>query len=213
MSELASTNMSFHDRYIPILKVFLPMALLVAAILLICAAPILPLAGYDEMSGPVLSPPSFQHLLGTDEFGRDLFSRVIFGARISVLVAFASVVIGTLIGTALGVVAGYFGGLIDTFAMRFLDGLLAFPSLILAIGVTAITGPGILGVTVALVIVGVPQVARISRSSVIMERELDYIAGSLAIGAGHFYIIFRHILPNIKKPIYIQSCSSSWKLF
>lgn len=179
-------------------------AFLAIVLCLVVTAPWLPIAGYEAMDGPRLSGPSLEHWFGTDEFGRDLFSRVVYGARTSILVAGIGVSAGTMLGIVLGLVTGYVGGVVDTALMRFLDGLLAFPSLILAIGVTAITGPGIAGVSVALAFVGVPQMARIVRSAVLVERELQYVEGARAVGANVWSIMVRHLIPNILSPILVQ---------
>ena len=168
------------------------------------AAPYLPLPSYTAMSADRLAPPSWSHWLGTDQFGRDLFVRVLHGLRTSLWIGAISVVISAVAGASLGLVSGYQGGSVDTVTMRFLDALLAFPSLLLAIGVAAVMGPGSISVAMALAIVGVPQMARIVRASVLSERELQYVEAARSIGTATPVILLRHILPNVMHLIIVQ---------
>lgn len=179
-------------------------AILCVIALVTIAAPYLPLPSYTAMSAARLAPPSWEHWLGTDQFGRDLFVRVLFGLRTSLWIGVLSVAISTVAGVSLGLLSGYLGGAVDTLTMRFLDALLAFPSLLLAIGVAAVMGPGAVSVAVALAIVGVPQMARIVRAGTLSERELQYVEAARSIGTSTPTILLRHILPNVTHLVLVQ---------
>jgi peptide/nickel transport system permease protein len=148
-------------------------------------------------------PPSLAHPFGTDNFGRSLLSRVIWGARLSMLIGAAVVLINAVAGTAIGAAAGYFRS-IDNLVMRANDALMAFPPVLLAIAVTAMLGPSITDVIIALGIVYTPRTARIVRSSVIVLREMDYVQAAVAAGAGDWHVLRRHILPNALAPLIVQ---------
>ncbi len=148
-------------------------------------------------------PPSWDHLFGTDNFGRSLYSRVVWGARLSVEIGAAVVVANAVFGTLIGAVAGYFRR-VDNILMRVNDALMAFPAILLAIGVTAVFGPSVSDVILALSIVYVPRTARIVRASVIVLREMEYVQAAIAAGAGHWRIIRRHIVPNAMAPLIVQ---------
>jgi peptide/nickel transport system permease protein len=147
--------------------------------------------------------PNENFLFGTDNFGRSLWSRVIWGARLSMFIGSAVVAINAVAGTAIGAAAGYFRKL-DNALMRINDALMAFPAVLLAIGVTAILGPSVNDVIIALGIVYTPRTARIVRSSVIVLREMEYVQAAVAAGAGHWRILRRHILPNAMAPLIVQ---------
>lgn len=149
--------------------------------------------------------PSSAHYLGTDELGRDIFSRLIYGTRISIQIAVISVGISLIIGVALGGIAGYFGRWIDQVIMRMIDMLMAFPSILLAIALVAVLGPGLRNAMIAVGIVGIPQFARIVRSTVMSVKETEYIEAARVIGAKHGRILFQHILPNSLAPIIVQA--------
>lgn len=148
--------------------------------------------------------PSSQHWFGTDEFGRDILSRVLYGSRVTVVTSTIVVFLATLLGTTLGLVSGYFGGLTDSLIMRVMDVLLAFPGILLAIGVMAILGPGIENVMIALGVAYTPSFARLVRSSVLSLRHQEYIEASRALGVPTPIILARHVLPNVMAPILIQ---------
>jgi peptide/nickel transport system permease protein len=148
-------------------------------------------------------PPSWAHPFGTDNFGRSLWSRVIYGAQLSMLIGVSVVAINATIGTAIGAAAGYFRR-IDNVVMRVNDALMAFPAILLAIAITAVLGPSIGDVIIALGIVYTPRTARIVRSSVIVLREMEYVQAAIAAGAGHWRILRRHILPNAMAPLIVQ---------
>ncbi|MBZ0297062.1 MAG: ABC transporter permease [Anaerolineae bacterium] len=157
-------------------------------------APCIPLFGCEE---PL-------HILGLDLNGRDLFSRIIYGARVSLFVGLTSVAFAITVGTTIGLVSGYAGGWVDNVIMRFMDVMLAFPGLLLAITIVTIRGPGLENALFAIAIVSVPVYARLTRASVLSVKELEYITAERALGANHPRIIFRHILPNSFTPIIVQ---------
>lgn len=156
------------------------------------------LAPQDPLStsGDVLASPSAAHWFGTDNLGRDVFARVIHGARISIFVGTVSVVISTLVGTSLGVIAGYFGGKVDLVVMRVVDVLMAFPSLILALAIMAMLGPSPRNVIFAVSITQVPGIARVVRSQVLIIRNLQFIESTQSVGAPDLRILTHHVLPN-----------------
>lgn len=149
--------------------------------------------------------PSATYWLGNDELGRDMFSRLLHGARLSLIVGLISVGIGLAIGVPLGLISGYFGGLFDLLSMRFLDIMLAFPSILLAILMVAVFGPSLNNAMIAIGIVSIPTYARLVRSSTLAVKEEDFIESSRALGAGSFYILTKHVLPNTLAPIVVQS--------
>jgi peptide/nickel transport system permease protein len=148
-------------------------------------------------------PPSAEHLFGTDNFGRSLWSRVIWGARLSMVIGTAVVAINAVFGTLIGAAAGYYRSL-DNVLMRINDALMAFPAVLLAIGVTAVLGPSLNDVIIALGIVYTPRTARIVRGSVIVLREMEYVQAARAAGAGDLRILRQHILPNAMAPLIVQ---------
>lgn len=152
-----------------------------------------------------LQSPSSKYLLGTDEQGRDILSRIIDGTRISLKVGVVSVAIALSIGTFFGAVAGYYGGKIDLIIMRLMDIILAFPSLLLAIAFMSALGRGIDKAVIAISIVTIPEYARIVRGCVLSVKESEYVEAAKVIGNGDFGIIFKHILPNIMSPIVVRA--------
>jgi peptide/nickel transport system permease protein len=160
---------------------------------------------YIDLAGR-LARPSWRHLLGTDELGRDILSRVIFGARISMLVG-ASVVAGSLLlGTLIGSIAGYYGGKIDRFVnVIVMNSFLSFPGILLAIAFVAFMGPGLKNLILALVIGGWVGYARLVRAQVLAAREKEYVEAARALGASDLRVMVRHILPNIMQPVIVQA--------
>lgn len=148
--------------------------------------------------------PSVDHPFGTDRLGRDVFRRVIHGTRISLTIGFVVVLFTSVTGTVLGLIAGYFGKALDTVIMRIMDILLAFPSILLAIAIVAVRGPGVINTILAVAIVGVPGYARVVRSMVLSLRERDYVDAARMIGVSNSRIMFFHILPNSLSPIIVQ---------
>lgn len=152
-----------------------------------------------------LQPPSWEHLLGTDNFGRDTFTRIIYGGRLSLRIGFTSVGIALVFGCFLGLVSGYYGGVLDNVIMRFIDIMLALPGFLLALAIVSALGPGMDNLMIAVGISYIPVFARLMRGSVLSIRELDYITSANAAGGSDKRIILRHILPNAINPIIVQS--------
>ena len=145
-----------------------------------------------------------QHIAGIDGNVRDQFSRLLYGARLSLMVGFSTVTFAIIIGTVLGAVSGYFGGWIDNIIMRFMDVLLAFPSLLLAIAIVTVLGPGLINALLAIGIVSIPSYARVVRASVLSVREMDYVSATRALGGSNMDILFRRIIPNALTPLIVQ---------
>jgi peptide/nickel transport system permease protein len=148
--------------------------------------------------------PSIKHLLGTDSLGRDTLTRLVYGARISLLISVTSTFVGSFIGMVLGVLAGYYGGIIDSFISRFIDILMAFPGLLLAIAVVAILGPGLINTMAAVAVFSIPSIARLVRSIVLTIRESEYIQACRVPGASGFRIMTTHIIPNTMGQIIVN---------
>jgi peptide/nickel transport system permease protein len=149
-------------------------------------------------------PPSWTHLMGTDQFGRDLFSRIVFGARTAFIVGFSCALVGGFAGLVLGVASAYFGGRIDLVLQRINDVIMAFPLIILALAVIAVFGSGVFNVILAITIPLIPRCARVVRSSALAIREVPYIDAARACGFGHARIILRHMVPNVLAPFLIM---------
>jgi peptide/nickel transport system permease protein len=145
-----------------------------------------------------------QHLAGIDGNIRDQFSRLLYGARLSLMVGISTVTFAIIIGTVLGAIAGYFGGWWDNGIMRVMDVLLAFPSLLLAIAIVTVLGPGLINALLAIGIVDIPIFARVMRASVLSVREMEFVSATRALGGNNFYILFRRILPNALTPLIVQ---------
>ena len=156
-----------------------------------------------------LLPPGPTHLLGTDDLGRDVLSRVIWGSRISLSVGLISVGIGFLVGVSVGLAAGYLGGKFDLFVMRGIDALLAFPALVLAIAITAALGPQIQNAMIAIGIVAIPAYARLTRGQTLAVRSRDFILAARTIGCSPLRIVTRHVFPNITNPLIVQATLST----
>jgi peptide/nickel transport system permease protein len=180
----------------------LVLVVLLAAVVASVAAPYSPT---QQDIRNLLRPPSVTHPLGTDELGRDTLTRVMYGARASLEVGIIAVGISLVIGSALGLVAGYLRGVTDATLMRVMDGLLALPTLVLALAITAMLGPSLNNAMLAIGITGVPIFARLVRGQVLSVRELDFVQAARSLGAGHVRMIRRHILPNVLSPIVVQA--------
>jgi peptide/nickel transport system permease protein len=169
-------------------------------------------APYDPKSVNVtdaLLPPSGTHLLGTDDLGRDMLSRVIWGSRVSLSVGVISVSIGFFVGVSIGLAAGYLGGTFDLLMMRVIDALLAFPALVLAIAITSALGPQIQNAMIAIGIVAIPAYARLTRGQVLAIRARDFIVAARTIGSSPLRIVLRHIFPNILNALIVQATLST----
>ena len=166
------------------------------------------IAPYDPLQQELtekFAPPSGAHPFGQDELGRDILSRVIYGARISLTAGLAAVAIATGVGTIIGLVTGYFGRWPDSVLMRLMDVLLAFPSILLAIVIVSVLGASLTNAMLAIGVVFIPQMARVVRSAVISVRERDYIEAERALGAGNAQIVFSGVLPNSMAPLIVQA--------
>ncbi|MEJ8543671.1 nickel transporter permease [Brevibacillus borstelensis] len=166
------------------------------------------IAPYDPIEQNMqimLEGPSLHHPFGTDEFGRDILSRVMYGTQISLMTGIVGVLIAVVLGVALGTIAGYFGGLADSLIMRVMDIFMAFPSFLLALAIVSVLGPGMVNVMIAIGIFSVPTFARLSRSSVIGVRNKEYIEAVKAMGGNHLHIIIKHVIPNSIAPIIVLS--------
>ncbi len=166
------------------------------------------IAPYDPLAQNLsdrLKPPSVAHPFGTDELGRDIFSRVVYGAQISLPTATVVVLISLLVGSLLGALGGYFGGILDTVLMRLADVTLAFPSIVLALAISAFLGPSLTNAAIAACIVVWPEYARLMRSQVLVVRSQDYVTASRSIGTPEIGILLRHVLPNAWTPLIIKA--------
>jgi peptide/nickel transport system permease protein len=152
----------------------------------------------------MLLPPGDQYFLGTDQFGRDVLTRIIYGARTALLVGFAAAFMGAFIGLILGVASAYFGGRFDLLFQRVMDVFLAFPLIIMALAIVSIFGPGLENVIIAITIPFIPQCARVVRSNALAIREIPYVDAARALGFGHARIILRHMAPNVMAPFLIM---------
>lgn len=188
-----------------------PIALLGLAIVIIYAgvalfAPWLaPHPPYEQNLSRSFAPLSAEHPMGCDEFGRDILSRVIFGARTSLTIQVFSVFFALVVGVVLGAAGGYLGGWLDELIMRFMDILLAFPGILLALAIVAVLGPDLPNLIFAIGVYSVPQFARITRGSVITVKQNEYVTAARAIGESHLSIVMRYVLPNAVSPIIIQT--------
>jgi peptide/nickel transport system permease protein len=153
-------------------------------------------------------PPSLQHPMGTDNFGLDIFARVVYGARVSLLVGFVATGISVVIGLILGAISGYYGGIVDSIVMRITDVFLAFPYILLAILLISVMGMGLGPVLVAIGVLGWTTIARVFRSSILSVKQSDYVEAARAMGASDVRIMVRHILPNALAPIIVYSTMS-----
>ncbi len=191
---------------IALLGALIVLAFLLTAVLAPLIAPYHPIS--DGSLVDRLQAPTESHLLGTDSQGRDILSRIIYGAQISVQIGVISVGISLLIGTLLGVLAGFYGGWVDNLIMRLVDIMMAFPGVLLAIAITAVLGPELKNAMIAIGIVNIPSFARIVRGTVLSVKGMEYVEAARAIGATDTRIIFRHVLPNSLAPLIVQTTLS-----
>jgi len=189
------------SRSVVVFGVIAIVAVILAAILAPVIAPYDP---DDQVLDHVLQQPNRQHLLGTDSLGRDTLSRIIFGTRITLLVGVGTVIIAASLGTIIGLIAGYFGGWIFTVIMRFTDGIMAIPPLLLALVIAALLGTGVKGVMIAVSFALMPGYIRLICGQVLSVKENEYVMAARSVGVGHIGIMFRHILPNCFSPLIVQ---------
>lgn len=181
-------------------------AIIATFIVIALLAPIIaPMDPLDIAVQRRLQGPSAEHFLGTDELGRDVLSRIIFGTRISLVVGAASTLFGAIVGVTFGIISGYYGGKTDALIMRFMDVLLAFPGILLALAIVAILGASTTNTVIAVSIFAIPTFARIVRGSVLSVKKLEYIDAIKAMGATDSRIILKHVLPNVISPIIVQA--------
>lgn len=201
-SRLAGNIRRFTRRRIAVVG----LTLVVIETLIALLAPVL--APYDpnvQNFRVALQPPSAAHLLGTDDLGRDILSRLIYGTRLSLEVGLISVLMAVLVGVPIGLICGYAGGKLDGIVMRIVDGVMAFPSLVLALLITAVLGSGVGNAMIAIAVVTTPTYARLMRGQVLSVRANDFVLAVLALGAPTPRILLRHILPNAMSPVIIQA--------
>ncbi|WP_417899837.1 nickel transporter permease [Bacillus haimaensis] len=192
---------SFKKNKLALVGTFIVLLFIVIAIF----APLIAPYGIDkQVLGDRLQAPSSDHWLGTDDFGRDIFSRIVYGARISLWVGFFAVLASSIIGSLLGIIAGYYGRWVDTIISRTFDIMLAFPSILLAIAIVAILGPSLQNALIAIAIINIPNFGRLIRSRVLSVKEEEYITAAKAIGMKDSRILLHHILPNSMTPIIVQ---------
>jgi peptide/nickel transport system permease protein len=180
--------------------------LTVVMIIIALAAPLLsPFDPDVQDTARRLEAPSRQHLLGLDDLGRDVLSRILYGARVSLRVGFSVVILASLVGVTLGAIAGYFGGAVDLIVMRVCDILLAFPGILLSIALVAVLGPSLNNVILALAVIGWVGYARLVRGQVLKVREMEYVTAARALGAKSPRVIVRHVLPNVINPVIVMA--------
>jgi len=182
-------------------------ALIVGLLLLVALlAPVLSPYPPDAINyRHLLSPPSTEHLLGTDDLGRDILSRLLYGAQLSLSAGISAVILSVPVGVPVGLVAGYAGGMTDELVLRVFDSIIALPPLVLALTISAFFGPGLVNATIAIAIVAVPTYARLIRGQVLSIKNNDYILAARSVGVSSRAVLFRHILPNVISPIIVQA--------
>ncbi len=196
-------------RFLTIRSAATGAAVLLLLVLAAVFAPYLTPFEYDKIAPTAAyEAPSREHLMGTDKFGRDVFTRVLFGGRISLTVGLIATAIGGVVGVLLGMTAGYFGGLVDEATMRVLDMMLAFPGILLAMGIVAMLGPSLRNLMIAVGIGYIAGFARLMRGNVLAARRFDYVLAAEALGGRSWTILRRHILPNIAAPLIVYATLS-----
>ena len=196
-------------RFLTIRSAAVGAVILLALVLVAVMAPLLTPYEYDKIAPTkAYASPSGEHPMGTDKFGRDVFTRVLYGGRISLTVGLIATAIGGCVGVILGMTAGYFGGLVDEATMRVLDMMLAFPGILLAMGVVAMLGPSLQNLMIAVGIGYIAGFARLMRGNVLSARRFDYVLAAEALGGRSGTIMRRHILPNIAAPLIVYATLS-----
>lgn len=203
---IVTKNRSLLSRLYSQKKVFFSFLIILFVVIIGIAAPwIVPHDPNEPYFDALLQPPSAEHWLGTDNLGRDTFSRLVYGTRVTLQVATIAVTITLVVGTIIGILAGYIGGMIDNILMRIMDVLLAMPSIILAMAIVAILGPSLTNAMIAVGVSSIPSFARLTRSATLSIKSLTYVEASQAIGTSHVRIIFKQILPNIMSTILVYA--------
>lgn len=199
-SEFKRFRRVFLSRGVVVFGIVIIMVFMITAIFAEFLAPYNP----DTIdANQILADPSWTHILGTDTLGRDTLSRIIYGTRISLMVGVVSLAIATVIGVLIGLAAGYLGGWVQTILMRFIDALMAFPMILLALVIAALIGGGLVNVMIALGVAFMPGYARLMQGQVLSVKENDYIVASRSLGANSFRIMLRHIAPNCFPPLIV----------
>lgn len=212
VEKIAEGN-SHHDSYFKMLaKRFLKHKMAVIGvviftllILMAILAPVIATHNPAEVTADFEAPPSAEYWLGTDEVGRDVFSRLVYGAQVSIIVGVGAVLIYVLIGTVLGLIAGYFGGFIDALIMRVTDVFMSFPYFMVILVIVSIIGPSVGTITLVIGFLGWPAVCRLVRGSVLSIKEMDFVQASVAVGYSTPKILFKQILPNVMSPILVNA--------
>ena len=200
-SQLLATWTQFKRNKLAVFGLILALVLVLVAIFANVLAPYDPAAISTER----LAMPSAQHLCGTDNLGRDLFSRILYGARVSLLISLMALVIGIFLGIVLGATAGYFGGWYETVIMRICDILMCIPGMLLAVCVSSLLGIGVLNTAIAIAVGGLAPAIRMMRATVMQIRSQEFIEAARATGSGHLKIIFHEIMPNVLSPLIVDS--------
>jgi peptide/nickel transport system permease protein len=204
-SMLKYTLIRLRRNYLALFGLFILLVLIFTAIFAEHLAPF----GYAEQDYMMIrKAPTALHLLGTDEFGRDILSRLIYGSRISLQVGLIAVSISLIVGGLIGAISGYFGGRLGAFLMRLMDIQLAIPTILMAIVISSVLGPGLVNLMVAVGITSIPKFARLTRASVLSVKDMEFIEAARAMGASHTRIICLYILPNCAAPLIVQSTLS-----
>ena len=181
------------------------MILLFLVLVAIFADVIAPFSFSSQNLNATFVMPNATHWFGTDNFGRDIFSRIVYGSRISLQIGFIAVGIALFLGGFIGAISGYFGGIFDTLFMRLVDIMLAVPTILLAISIVAVLGPGITNLMIAVGVSSIPSYARVMRANVMSIKEMQYIEAARAMGTTNFWIILKHVIPNTLAPVIVQS--------
>jgi peptide/nickel transport system permease protein len=200
-------KISSRFKKLPIPNILLALSVLVLLALVVCAIVpqwIAPYSPTEMQSDHLLEAPSAAHLLGTDQFGRDVWSLIVYGSRQSLMIGIIATLIGGILGTLIGLVAGYWGGTVDSIFMRVTDVMMTIPGILFAIVIAVVLGPSFFNIIIAISIASIPNKARVVRSQVIAIRSRPFIDAARSIGTSHLEIMFRHILPNCFSPLLVM---------
>ncbi|MFC5449336.1 ABC transporter permease [Paenibacillus aestuarii] len=203
---VAARSRAFPQWSVP--KGLLFASVLVIAVLVACALVpqwIAPYSPTDMQTDHILEAPGKSHWLGTDYFGRDVLSVIVYGARESLFIGFASVIVGSLAGGTIGAISGYFGGRVDSMLMRIIDIVMTIPGVLLALAVAAVLGPGLWNIVLAVALASIPNYARLLRGQILSMKSRSFVVASRSIGAGEFSIFLKHVLPNSLSPLLVMA--------